>query len=259
MDNAAFRDLLGKAKGAEGEASRPVESSAAKAARLSKQAERKASYDKRMAVQAKRQEKLAEESKYVDRAAQRRKELAKAGVVEEAPMLAGLEELLEQPAVVVPDGPTFAQVGDGRDDLAQQQHRLSIEQSKFLGGDIEHTHLVKGLDFALLQKRRAELLTANAQQPAPKGGRPGAPAKPSKAPGGATAASAAAAAPEGGGGGAPVDLLSLPADGPSGAMARAIQVSRMRISAADEPTWRICIHVLLWHSHRSTSNVFRLV
>lgn len=29
---------------------------------------------------------------------------------------------------------------------------LSVEESKFLGGDVEHTHLVKGLDFALLQK-----------------------------------------------------------------------------------------------------------
>lgn len=33
---------------------------------------------------------------------------------------------------------------------------LSIEESKFLGGDVEHTHLVKGLDFALLQKVRAQ-------------------------------------------------------------------------------------------------------
>jgi IK cytokine len=31
------------------------------------------------------------------------------------------------------------------------QH-LSIEQSKFLGGDIAHTHLVKGLDYALLHQ-----------------------------------------------------------------------------------------------------------
>eukprot|EP00052_Salpingoeca_macrocollata_P008409 m.66705 g.66705 ORF g.66705 m.66705 type:complete len:429 (+) comp16580_c0_seq2:250-1536(+) len=31
-----------------------------------------------------------------------------------------------------------------------------IEESKFLGGDVEHTHLVKGLDFALLEKMQAE-------------------------------------------------------------------------------------------------------
>lgn len=30
--------------------------------------------------------------------------------------------------------------------------RQQIEESKYLGGDVEHTHLVKGLDFALLEK-----------------------------------------------------------------------------------------------------------
>lgn len=30
--------------------------------------------------------------------------------------------------------------------------RQQIEDSKYLGGDVEHTHLVKGLDFALLEK-----------------------------------------------------------------------------------------------------------
>ena len=33
-----------------------------------------------------------------------------------------------------------------------------IQESKYLGGDMEHTHLVKGLDFALLQKVRSEIL-----------------------------------------------------------------------------------------------------
>lgn len=32
--------------------------------------------------------------------------------------------------------------------------QLTMEDSKFLGGDLEHTHLVKGLDYALLQKVR---------------------------------------------------------------------------------------------------------
>ncbi|CAK9864298.1 unnamed protein product [Sphagnum jensenii] len=36
-------------------------------------------------------------------------------------------------------------------------HRISIENSKFLGGDVEHTHLVKGLDYALLHKIRSEI------------------------------------------------------------------------------------------------------
>ncbi|XP_057967288.1 suppressor of mec-8 and unc-52 protein homolog 2 [Malania oleifera] len=36
-------------------------------------------------------------------------------------------------------------------------HKISIENSKYLGGDVEHTHLVKGLDYALLQKIRSEI------------------------------------------------------------------------------------------------------
>ena len=32
--------------------------------------------------------------------------------------------------------------------------KLDAEQTKYLGGDIEHTHLVKGLDYALLRKIR---------------------------------------------------------------------------------------------------------
>uniref|UniRef100_A0A0D3HRC3 RED-like N-terminal domain-containing protein n=1 Tax=Oryza barthii TaxID=65489 RepID=A0A0D3HRC3_9ORYZ len=36
-------------------------------------------------------------------------------------------------------------------------HKISIEKSKYLGGDLEHTHLVKGLDYALLHKVRSEI------------------------------------------------------------------------------------------------------
>lgn len=38
------------------------------------------------------------------------------------------------------------------DKSAAEKRRQLIQESKFLGGDMEHTHLVKGLDFALLQK-----------------------------------------------------------------------------------------------------------
>ncbi|KAK9810192.1 hypothetical protein WJX72_006465 [[Myrmecia] bisecta] len=41
---------------------------------------------------------------------------------------------------------------------------ISMEESKFLGGDLDHTHLVKGLDFALLQKVRGELKTDDAAE-----------------------------------------------------------------------------------------------
>ncbi|KAL0410368.1 UNVERIFIED_CONTAM: Suppressor of mec-8 and unc-52 protein2 [Sesamum latifolium] len=41
--------------------------------------------------------------------------------------------------------------------LSADAHKLSIEKSKYLGGDVEHTHLVKGLDYALLHKVRSEI------------------------------------------------------------------------------------------------------
>lgn len=42
-------------------------------------------------------------------------------------------------------------------DAAERRKRM-IEESKFLGGDMKHTHLVKGLDYALLHKVKAELV-----------------------------------------------------------------------------------------------------
>uniref|UniRef100_A0A914ZG84 RED-like N-terminal domain-containing protein n=1 Tax=Panagrolaimus superbus TaxID=310955 RepID=A0A914ZG84_9BILA len=41
-------------------------------------------------------------------------------------------------------------------DLEKNRGELTIEQSKLLGGDIEHTHMVKGLDYALLEKIKTE-------------------------------------------------------------------------------------------------------
>ncbi|KAL7670802.1 hypothetical protein ACOME3_005725 [Neoechinorhynchus agilis] len=41
------------------------------------------------------------------------------------------------------------------------RRRKIIEESKYLGGDISHTHLVKGLDYALLKKIRAEIAEHN--------------------------------------------------------------------------------------------------
>lgn len=40
---------------------------------------------------------------------------------------------------------------------AAERRKQMIQESKFLGGDMEHTHLVKGLDYALLQKVRSEI------------------------------------------------------------------------------------------------------
>ncbi|XP_005097333.1 protein Red isoform X2 [Aplysia californica] len=38
-----------------------------------------------------------------------------------------------------------------------ERRKQVIQASKYLGGDMEHTHLVKGLDYALLEKVRAEI------------------------------------------------------------------------------------------------------
>ncbi|KIH54574.1 hypothetical protein ANCDUO_15279 [Ancylostoma duodenale] len=41
--------------------------------------------------------------------------------------------------------------------------RQAIEESKYLGGDMEHTHLVKGLDYSLLNKVRSEINKSQAE------------------------------------------------------------------------------------------------
>lgn len=50
---------------------------------------------------------------------------------------------------VAPPGPVDLRSADA--------NKFSIEKSKYLGGDVEHTHLVKGLDYALLNKVRSEI------------------------------------------------------------------------------------------------------
>ncbi|XP_063540900.1 protein Red isoform X1 [Cydia strobilella] len=47
---------------------------------------------------------------------------------------------------------------------AKERRRQLIQESKYLGGDMEHTHLVKGLDYALLQKVRSEIQTREQEQ-----------------------------------------------------------------------------------------------
>ncbi|KAE8744278.1 hypothetical protein FOCC_FOCC009093 [Frankliniella occidentalis] len=47
---------------------------------------------------------------------------------------------------------------------AAERRRQMIQESKFLGGDMEHTHLVKGLDYALLQKVRSEIHSKEAEE-----------------------------------------------------------------------------------------------
>lgn len=46
--------------------------------------------------------------------------------------------------------------------MEHERRRRVIEESKYLGGDIAHTHLVKGLDYALLEKVRSEIAIKSA-------------------------------------------------------------------------------------------------
>ena len=45
-----------------------------------------------------------------------------------------------------------------------ERRKLVIQESKYLGGDMEHTHLVKGLDYALLEKVYISLVSVHLQQ-----------------------------------------------------------------------------------------------
>lgn len=62
-------------------------------------------------------------------------------------------------------GPYRAVAPDLKSGLdAAERRRQMIQESKFLGGDMEHTHLVKGLDYALLQKVRSEIVVKEHEQ-----------------------------------------------------------------------------------------------
>ncbi|KAK0415827.1 hypothetical protein QR680_012141 [Steinernema hermaphroditum] len=83
---------------------------------------------------------------YRDRAAERRKGESSESRAAVDPLLASL------------NGAYRAVPGDPREAAdAALRRQQAIEESKYLGGDIEHTHLVKGLDYSLLNKVRSEL------------------------------------------------------------------------------------------------------
>eukprot|EP00095_Tigriopus_kingsejongensis_P005210 maker-scaffold408_size180710-snap-gene-0.38 protein:Tk05210 transcript:maker-scaffold408_size180710-snap-gene-0.38-mRNA-1 annotation:"red protein (ik factor) (cytokine ik)" len=96
-------------------------------------------------------------SKYRDRAKERREGGGGAeGVAAEgvAPIVPAADDIASATSGYRAVGPDFKSSFD-----AAEVRRQKIHESKFLGGDMEHTHLVKGLDFALLQKVRSEIAT----------------------------------------------------------------------------------------------------
>ncbi|KAL7639156.1 UNVERIFIED_CONTAM: hypothetical protein RMT77_010690 [Armadillidium vulgare] len=96
-------------------------------------------------IKKEEEEKMAElAEKYRDRARERR-EGKNPDYQAEDPTQAGMGAY----RAVAPD------LKSGLD--AAERRKQMIQESKFLGGDMEHTHLVKGLDYALLQKVRSEI------------------------------------------------------------------------------------------------------
>ncbi|KAJ1962641.1 hypothetical protein GGI12_002530 [Dipsacomyces acuminosporus] len=91
----------------------------------------------------------ASTSKYRDRAAERRKGLNKD--YEDSEKL--LNQLQDGHSVIGTSAETSAVSGSTGMSVDK---RTAYEQSKYLGGDTEHTHLVKGLDFLLLEKMRSK-------------------------------------------------------------------------------------------------------
>ncbi|XP_043924958.1 protein Red [Protopterus annectens] len=109
---------------------------------------KKSYYAKLRQQEIEREKELAE--KYRDRARERRDGVNKD--YEET-------ELISTTANYRAVGPTAE-----ADKSAAEKRRQLIQESKFLGGDMEHTHLVKGLDFALLQKVRAEIASKEKEE-----------------------------------------------------------------------------------------------
>ncbi|XP_059151549.1 protein Red-like [Physella acuta] len=102
---------------------------------------KKSYYAKLKRDEEERQKEL--ESKYRDRARERREGQNKDYVETEV-----ISTTADYRAVA-PDAKAIENYAERRKQV--------IQASKYLGGDMEHTHLVKGLDFALLEKVRAEI------------------------------------------------------------------------------------------------------
>lgn len=105
---------------------------------------KKSYYAKLKKAEEEREKELAE--KYRDRATERRNNANKD--YDDTEIISTTADY----RAVAPD----AKAGEN---YAERRKQL-IQESKYLGGDMEHTHLVKGLDYALLEKVRAEISTA---------------------------------------------------------------------------------------------------
>lgn len=147
LTNADFRKLLTtpRPEGKDGDRTQrgflaPRDYSAANDSAAEQRRKKKSFYAKLKKQEMERQAELAK--KYRDRSKERREGKGDYTDV----------ELLSTTADYRAVGPTTE-----LDRTSAEKRRQVIQESKFLGGDMAHTHLVKGLDFALLQKVRAEI------------------------------------------------------------------------------------------------------
>ncbi|KAG7161711.1 protein Red-like [Homarus americanus] len=157
LTNADFRKLLMTPRAPPGSQKETVSSTGTKASSTEPPTQRRENKDDVRAAERKKkksyyakikkeeEEKMAElAEKYRDRAKERR-EGKNPDYQAEDPSQAGMGGY----RAVAPD------LKSGLD--AAERRKQMIQESKFLGGDMEHTHLVKGLDYALLQKVRSEI------------------------------------------------------------------------------------------------------
>ncbi|KNC86415.1 hypothetical protein SARC_01421 [Sphaeroforma arctica JP610] len=89
----------------------------------------------------KEKEKKEHDAKYRDRAAERRK-------TEDA-------DVVDDPTQEHSNYNMFG--ADGQSATSAELRNAEIERTRYLGGDVEHTHLVRGLDYALLQKVKSDI------------------------------------------------------------------------------------------------------
>ncbi|KAK2147217.1 hypothetical protein LSH36_563g01078 [Paralvinella palmiformis] len=115
-----------------------------------KRKKKKIYYAKLKKLEEERQKELAE--KYRDRAKERRDGANKD--YEQTDIISTTADY----RAVAPN----AQAGENY----QERRKQIIQESKYLGGDMEHTHLVKGLDYALLDKVRAEIVSKEEEKEA---------------------------------------------------------------------------------------------
>lgn len=102
-------------------------------------------------------------NQYRDRAQERREGLNKDFQIDPDDLI------ISNPTVPGSSNPiaydNYSRQEDADDYLEEERERRlqQIEESKYLGGDVEHTHLVKGLDFALLEKIKKDQKLAEKQ------------------------------------------------------------------------------------------------